>query len=306
MNKSGKPKAGKQIFILSALGALLVLAIVSAGCIDEISPLPDEVKVRGNVLSVDPKLIPSETIVAFLLQPNDYVKEAFETVDKYLPADDPVIEIGAGPGTVGAYINKRLQIKTDHVSLESNPYLLPLLEKTKAANELGIRYVNGVIAYGVDTVPVQVTKNYLESNIAPTKNEETVDVPAYTLREIVDNSDFVDKGGVTVFIEVDGIWNDILKNEPNLGDFVSTLIVATWNISKNDREVLFKKVHNAGLVNSFTSDTGKDGLIVFVFKRYESKRAPSLPANSAGTNSTGGAEVPSGSTPAASTSPDSA
>ena len=280
-------KSGKPLLILISLAAALVLAIVSAGCIDEISPLPDEVKVRGNIISVDPVLMSSDVITNLLLSPNEYEKEAFETVEKYLPRDDPVIEIGIGPGTLAAYINKHLRIKTDHIAIESNPYLLPLLEKTKAANQLGTRFINGAIGYDSDTVPVRITKNFLESNISPTKSEETVDVPAYTLQETVAASDFLDKGGVTVVVEINGIWKDILTNEPDLADFVSTFIIATWNISVNDQEVLFKKTHNAGFSHTYTSDRGDDGLMVFVFTRDENL-----------SNNTENAETPSDSSSA--------
>ncbi|MDO5847739.1 MAG: hypothetical protein Q4Q20_05570 [Methanocorpusculum sp.] len=263
-------KSGKPLVILIPLAAMLVLAIVSAGCIDEISPLPDEVKIKGNVISVDSSLMPSDVIMNLLFSPNEYEKEAFEAVEKYVPPDDPVVEVGVGPGTLAAYINQHLRIKTDHIAFESNPYLLPLLEKTKATNQLGTRFINGAVAYGSDTVPVSITKNFLESNISPTRSEETVDVPAHTLRKTVAESDFLDKTCVTVVVEINDVWKDILTNEPDLADFVSTFIVATWNISQDDREILLKKTRNAGFSSTYVSDTGKNGLEVFVFTRDDS------------------------------------
>ncbi len=260
-------KSGKPLLILISLAAVLVLAIVSAGCIDEISPLPDEVKVRGNVISVDPILMSSDVITTLLLSPNEYEKEAFETVEEYLSMEDPVIEVGVGPGTLAAYINKHLRVKTDHIAFESNPYLLPLLEKTKATNQLGTRFINGAIGYNADTVPVRITKNFLESNISPTKSEETVDVPVYTLRETVAGSDFLQKNKVTVITEINGIWKDILENEPNLSDFVSRFIISTWNISNQDTELLHKKMINAGFTQTYTSTVGADGIEMFVFTR---------------------------------------
>lgn len=262
-------KSGKCFLIIFTLTAALVLAVMSAGCIDDISPLPDEVKVRGNIISVDARYIDAPVIMGLLFYPNNYEKELFEAVDTFLPKDDPVLEIGAGTGALSAYINKHLALKTEHLSLESNPYLLPLLLKTKVRNQLGTGFLNAAVAYGEDAVPIRVSKNLLENNISYDATSQTIDVPAYTVEELITSSDFIDKKNVTVVVGANEVGLEIFTNEPNVAEHVKTFIIGTWNISNDDKETLLKKAHNAGYVAILSSKTGEDGLKVFVFTRAE-------------------------------------
>lgn len=262
-------KSGKCFLIIFTLTAALVLAVMSAGCIDDISPLPDEVKVRGNIISVDARYIDAPVIMGLLFYPNNYEKELFEAVDTFLPKDDPVLEIGAGTGALSAYINKHLALKTEHLSLESNPYLLPLLLKTKVRNQLGTGFLNAAVAYGEDAVPIRVSKNLLENNISYDATSQTIDVPAYTVEELITRSDFIDKKNVTVVVGANEVGLEIFTNEPDIAEHVKTFIIGTWNISNDDKETLLKKAHNAGYVAILSSKTGEDGLKVFVFTRAE-------------------------------------
>ena len=262
-------KSGKCFLIIFTLTAALVLAVMSAGCIDDISPLPDEVKVKGNIISVDARYIDAPVIMGLLFYPNNYEKELFEAVDTFLPKDDPVLEIGAGTGALSAYINKHLALKTEHLSLESNPYLLPLLLKTKVRNQLGTGFLNAAVAYGEDAVPIRVSKNLLENNISYDATSQTIDVPAYTVEELITRSDFIDKKNVTVVVGANEVGLEIFTNEPDIAEHVKTFIIGTWNISNDDKETLLKKAHNAGYVAILSSKTGEDGLKVFVFTRAE-------------------------------------
>ena len=262
-------KSGKCFLIIFTLTAALVLAVMSAGCIDDISPLPDEVKVKGNIISVDARYIDAPVIMGLLFYPNNYEKELFEAVDTFLPKDDPVLEIGAGTGALSAYINKHLALKTEHLSLESNPYLLPLLLKTKVRNQLGTGFLNAAVAYGEDAVPIRVSKNLLENNISYDATSQTIDVPAYTVEELITRSDFIDKKNVTVVVGANEVGLEIFTNEPDIAQHVKTFIIGTWNISNDDKETLLKKAHNAGYVAILSSKTGEDGLKVFVFTRAE-------------------------------------
>lgn len=262
-------KSGKCFLIIFTLTAALVLAVMSAGCIDDISPLPDEVKVKGNIISVDARYVDSPVIMELLFYPNNYEKELFEAVDTFLPKDNPVLEVGAGTGALSAYINKHLALKTEHLALESNPYLIPLLLKTKARNQLGTGFLNAAVAYGDDAVPIRVSKNLLENNISYDRTSQTIDVPAYTVEELITTSDFIDKQNVTVVVGANEVGLEIFANEPNIAEHVKTFIIGTWNISNDDKETLLKKAHNSGYVAILSSKTGEDGLKVFVFTRAE-------------------------------------
>lgn len=174
--------SGKHLFILAA-ATVLICTIISAGCIGSISPLPDEVKIKGNIISVDERYIASDTIFDMLFYPNEFYKELFDAVDTYLPPEEPVIELGLGSGAFAAYVNKHLETKGDHVGIEPNPYLMPLLEKTKNTNNLGIKLSGYAIAYGKDTVPMKISSNLLDSTVSTQWTEDTISVPAATIKK---------------------------------------------------------------------------------------------------------------------------
>lgn len=252
----------RQVFaVLTA--ALLIAGIFSAGCISTINPLPHEVMIRENVISVDPEYVPSSLIVSLLMNPNGYETSLFDAIDEFLPREKPVIEVGAGIGAVSAYVNDRIFIKTEHIALEPNPYYTGLLKETKAKNNLGTRFVQGAINYDSAFVPYVVARNVVDT--ANAYSEETVDVQSLTLSQVIQYSSFVDKTSITLIVDAEGVFEDILDNEPALSDAVSVILATT----ADESEIfdLRRKAEAAGytLINNPAAD--ESGLLTLVFKR---------------------------------------
>ncbi|HJJ38853.1 MAG TPA: hypothetical protein O0X42_01835 [Methanocorpusculum sp.] len=260
--------SGKRLFILAA-AAVLICTIITAGCVGNASPLPDEVKIRGNIISVDNQYVSSDTIIEMLFTPNEYNKQLFDAVDAYLPRENPVIEIGIGTGSLAAYVNGLLDYKGDHVGLEPNPYLMPLLETTKETNSLGTKLSGCAVAYGSEKVPITISSNLIESAVAAKKTDGTIDVPATTIEKLLDNYDFQQENNVTLLIEASGVAADIFTNEPEIKSSVKTVIAGEWGISPEARSLLIRKANNAGYVLTNESEMGSDGLVAFVFTRSE-------------------------------------
>ena len=74
----------------------------------------------------------------------------FAAVDGYLVPQHPLIELGAGIGMLSAYMNDKLTMSVNQVSVEPNPYLIPSLNLTKQNNDLGVTFVQKAIEYGRD------------------------------------------------------------------------------------------------------------------------------------------------------------
>ena len=260
--------SGKHLFILAA-AAVLICTIISAGCIGSISPLPNEVKIKGNIISVDEEYITPDTILDMLFYPNEYNKELFDAVDAYLPPEEPVIQLGIGSGALAAYVNRLLETKGDHVGVEPNPYLMPLLEKTKDTNSLGMKLSGYAVAYGKDTVPMKFSRNLLDSSITPNQEKDTINVPAATIKKIINENDFQQETNITLITEYSGAAADIFTNEPSIKSAVKTVIAGEWDVSSEDSALLIRKASNAGYKLTKEYETGTDGLKVFVFTRIE-------------------------------------
>lgn len=252
--------------ILAVLAAALLLAsVLSAGCISALSPLPQEVMVRENIISVDSEYVSTSLIVSLLLNPNRYEPGLFAAVDEYLPQEHPVIEVGAGIGAVSAYVNDRLSVRSDHIAVEPNPYYIPLLEKTKEINGLGTRFVQMAVDYNAPVIPYAVSRNVVNAAAISAYTEDMVNVHSVTVSELIRSSAFADSGNITLIVDVDGVCLDILNNEPSLSQHVS-LIIAT--VTDEDAVLpLQRKASSSGYVLSNTPEDDGTGLITLVFAR---------------------------------------
>ena len=252
---------------------LLILTILSAGCISTLNPLPHEVMVRENIIAVNPEYVPSSLIISLLVNPNGYETSLFDALDEYLPRENPVIEIGAGIGAVSAYVNDRLFIKTEHIALEPNPYYTELLRETKKKNNLGTRFVHGAINYESALSPYALSKNgadgdasaytlvYTSDSIIELKME----VQSLTLSEVIRDSTFVDKKNITLIVDAEGVFEDILDNEPALRNSVSIIFATVFD----DTEIfdIKRKAEAAGYVLVNMPSADDSGLTTLVFKR---------------------------------------
>ena len=92
-----------------------------------------------------------------------------------------------------------------------------------------------------------------------------MEVQSLTLSEVIRDSAFVDKSNITLIVDADGVFEDILDNEPALRDSVSVIFATVLD----DAEIfdIKRKAEAAGytLVNMPTADDG--GLTTLVFKR---------------------------------------
>ena len=249
---------------------LLILTILSAGCISTLNPLPHEVMVRENIIAVNPEYVPSSLIISLLVNPNGYETSLFDALDEYLPRENPVIEIGAGIGAVSAYVNDRLFIKTEHIALEPNPYYTELLRETKKKNNLGTRFVQGAIYYNDALSPYQESRNsdakvyttvYTSESIIEIKKE----VQSLTLSQVIRDSTFVDKTNITLIVDAEGVCEDILDNEPALSHAVSTII--TTVTGSDEIFELRRKAESAGYTLANTPTEDESGLMTLVFQR---------------------------------------
>ena len=249
---------------------LLILTILSAGCISTLNPLPHEVMVRENIIAVNPEYVPSSLIISLLVNPNGYETSLFDALDEYLPRENPVIEIGAGIGAVSAYVNDRLFIKTEHIALEPNPYYTELLRETKKKNNLGTRFVQGAIYYNDALSPYQESRNsdakvyttvYTSESIIEIKKE----VQSLTLSQVIRDSTFVDKTNITLIVDAEGVCEEILDNEPALSNAVSTII--TTVTGSDEIFELRRKAESAGYTLANTPLADESGLMTLVFQR---------------------------------------
>ena len=204
-----------------------------------------------------------------LLDPNSYDQELINAVDSWLSPTDPVIELGAGVGILSTYINDKLAIPSQQVSVEPNPYLQPSLEKTKSYNEASYTIVPKAVAYGEDNVTMSVSSTILKNRIIEDSMfVETITVPATTVQQIADDANFA--GNITLVMNIVGSEYDVIVNEAEfLKNNVSTIIAAVYTSGKNTPETFATRLGYLGFAETSRAEDTDGGYMVMVFQKTE-------------------------------------
>lgn len=259
---------GRKIVSIVILSLLVLSLTYSAGCVGLVDPTPREVMIHGNLIYVDPTYVDGTFIWDLLLHPNDYDSELVTAVDEYLDPGHPVIELGAGIGMLSAYINDKLTMPVNQISVEPNPYLIPGLEETKQANSLGVTFVQKAIGYGSDTVDISVTSNIMNNRIVESKGGivDTVTVGTTTVQKLAADAGFT--SNITLVMEIVGYENSVIQYEADfLSNHVSTVIAAVYTDGKNTPDSFSAKMQLLGFTEKSRVIAEEAGYTVMVFTK---------------------------------------
>ncbi|HJK61016.1 MAG TPA: FkbM family methyltransferase [Methanocorpusculum sp.] len=261
--------SGKTLRLTAVLALICIAATLSAGCIGVANPTPNQAMVRENLIFLDPDYVDANFIWNLLLDPNSYDQELINAVDSWLSPTDPVIELGAGVGILSTYINDKLAIPSQQVSVEPNPYLQPSLEKTKSYNEASYTIVPKAVAYGEDNVTMSVSSTILKNRIIEDSMfVETITVPATTVQQIADDANFA--GNITLVMNIVGSEYDVIVNEAEfLKNNVSTIIAAVYTSGKNTPETFATRLGYLGFAEKSRAEDTDGGYMVMVFQKTE-------------------------------------
>lgn len=253
------------------LSILLLAAVLSSGCIAELNPTPNEVKIRGNIISVDPAYVSNDIIWMLLISPNMYEPELFSAVDTYLPRDNPVIELGCGIGALSVFINDRISNPYEQVSVEPNPYLQDMLEKTKENNSMVCTFLEAAVAYGSDKVEMVVSNNILSNHVSAKEREDTVQVKATTVEEIANNAGFT-KEPITLIMSIVGSEHSVILKESNfISNHVGCVISAVYEDGKANAETFNTQMTKLGFTSQLSKYDSDSGYTVVVYTKDQTK-----------------------------------
>ncbi|HJJ28070.1 MAG TPA: hypothetical protein O0X70_01605 [Methanocorpusculum sp.] len=268
----------KTSWLFAALAFLLIAAVCSSGCIAELNPTPDEVKIRGNIISVDPAYVSNDIIWVLLLNPNNYEPVLFSAVESYLPRDNPVIEVGCGIGALSAFVNDLLTYPVDQVSIEPNPHLQEGLKKTQEVNNLRCTFLEAAVAYGAEKVEMQVSSNILNNKVLTTAREDTVLVDATSLEEVAKDAGFTNKNLTIIMTAVGSEHTIVQKESAFFKENVDTVICAVYADGKANADTFTTQMQKAGFSEVYSAPDESGGFTVEVYKKNPDYTIPSFNA----------------------------
>ena len=136
-----------------------------------------------------------------------YERTERELLRRHLPAGSPVVELGGGMGLVACIVNRRLQHPDQHVVVEANPQMLPLIERNRGLNSSRFELVHAAIGYDGDRMTLRLGEDLLGSRF---QAADDGDVQVIQLRDILDRRGF---GTCTLICDIEGGEIDLVEHE---------------------------------------------------------------------------------------------
>ena len=169
--------------------------------------------------SVDHPAIPTWRKSLFLF--NRYEIEERRAIARVLDPELPVVEFGGSIGVVACITNRRLRHPGQHVVVEANGDLIPLLEQNRRRNRARFTVLHKAVAYGTPDVLFHVDE-FLSGRVQGGSGR-AVRVPTVSLREILDGFGFA---RCTLICDIEGEEIQLVGREKDvLHDRVATLII---------------------------------------------------------------------------------
>jgi FkbM family methyltransferase len=182
----------------------------------------NHVKLHGLDVSVDNPLI--STRHKSTLYFGIYETAEIELASRYLDPDRPTVELGGSIGVVACVTNKMLKRPANHIVVEANPVLLPLLEENRRRNDCKFAIEAVAIGYGTDTIEFTVQDHFLFGRLQ-SSGGSPVQVPTASLGGLIDKHGFET---INLLCDIEGAEVALVENEAEvLRSRVKNLIMET-------------------------------------------------------------------------------
>ena len=191
----------------------------------------DVVTYHGVTLNLEPPVV-TRRIRASIAR-NHYEIGEKTLLDTYLDPSTPLVELGGGLGFIAAYTDRLLDPGTTHVVVEANDRLIPVLEETRRRNDADYEIVHAAYAPGRSTATL-FTHTHFWSNSTRSSAEEGVEVPATSLRDLVDEFGLDE---FALVVDIEGAEIDLL-DELQLVEARCSLVILELHDTKSEHTEL--------------------------------------------------------------------
>lgn len=209
--------------------------------------LGNRVRMDGLTYSVESPNISRrhKSILAFGL----HEIEERKLIQRWLPRQHSVIELGGGLGVVSCLTNRQLQDGVKHIVVEANPHMVPVLERNRDLNGCSFSVINKAISNAGSQITLPIDPSFVGSNMAAVGTSiGSVIVSAVTLKTLAD-SEGIDQ--FSLIADIEGAEDAVICEDlPQLGDRVRFAMFELHPlILGTDRtEYLMKRMAEMGFV----------------------------------------------------------
>ena len=203
----------------------------------------DIVRLDGCKFSIDEASVPANVID--LLLSNQYELPERKALKSFLNPELPLVELGACIGVLSCVSNRILHNPKNHVAVEANPVLLPILRSNRDLNSCHFTVINAAVAHGSESVVLNVSDNVLASSLH-IQGENSVVIPAISLERLVSDYGFE---RCTLLCDIEGAELDVVAHEiSTIRQHVDTIIMETHDrlVGKEPTMVMIDRLEAAG------------------------------------------------------------
>jgi len=194
-------------------------------------------------------------------------------VERYLPKDNDVIELGGSVGVISSLIRKKTNAQTRLFIVEADDELIPSIEKNVRTNNPGkeFRVIHGAISYSEsdekgNTLFYASDKNTggkKYSNNKSSSNKLLKSVPSVKLRDIITNNNIENFALVS---DIEGAEAELLANDHKILDKCNFIIIELHNTELEQEPVKIKELLDKLLTMGYKL-LDSDGAAVFVLSK---------------------------------------
>jgi len=176
-----------------------------------------------------------------------------ELVRQWLPADIPVVELGGGMGAVSCLANRKLSDPAQHIVVEANPEMVPLLERNRDLNGCRFSVVNAALGYDSSSLTLDLDPDFVGSSASGAKGASgTFTVRTATVSDMMGEGGF---GQCGIICDIEGAEADLIERElPRVGERVRYLLAEfhPYILGETRTESLFDALREMGFVEKQT------------------------------------------------------
>ena len=155
-------------------------------------------------------------------------------VEQHVPADLPVIEGGGSIGVISNVINRKLSHPENHIVIEANPDLLPVLEANRTLNDAKYEIVHAALDPNGPEVTFYLHKLSVGGSVQRATGS-AVTVPAVTVGGLIKEKGW-DK--VSLVIDIEGGELDLIEKEQEvLKNHVAVFIVEVHHMISDAQDI---------------------------------------------------------------------
>lgn len=201
-----------------------------------------------------PAVVPHELCLSLqsIIASGDYEAAESDLIERYLPRDLPVIELGGCLGLVSGLVARRLSPHIQHVVVEPNPEILDVCwqNATQAGTRKNTQVVAKALGYGGEKVAFDLNRNVHVSKLSNNRRTANAIVDATTLRDLVDMLEA--RGDYTLICDIEGAEVALLEYDSkalaNCALMILELHPEVYRTSGDTVEGVIDSVCSAGLV----------------------------------------------------------